>query len=441
MKNGGTQHPVPFGLSLLFLSISSTLLYAQAPSPSSSPLEQSAGTVPWHLTQRDYHSQVWESSVASLDPVTGRTNVQNHSFVEIGSGINFLDGNGNWQSTRPELQITAQGYAVGQFGPHQLIVEMTNLNSTTAIDFLAYDGTRLRLGPVSIAWFDPLLSTNYTLAIVQDCAGTMTATNQITFSNCFQGNGLRASIRVSYLKAGISQDLLLHEVPDPSAMGFSKFVRLELYSELTPDSPVPAQNTRVVQSPSTDELAQTKPDSELLLARFLDWGAYTMPAGSAFDLNGNTGSERLLVAKRYFVTPDQRPIILEAIQWSEASSLFAGLGPSKNGSRVSQEAGWRPAPLLSKAASTERGIHSAENSTPALTVGSSPKLLARAIPPRQPAAKPVQPLQEATNRKATPDRTLLADWSLITGPTNVTLAGNRTFFVGSSLHLYGQTVI
>src|SRR5260221_12828115 len=152
MKNGGTQHTVPFGLSLLLLSTSCPSLHAQAPSPPS-PLEQSAGTVPWHLTQRDYHSQVWESSVASLDPVTGRTNVQNHSFVEIGSGINFLDGNGNWQSTRPELQITAQGYAVGQFGPHQLIVEMTNLNSATPIYFLAYDGTRLRLGPVFIPWF------------------------------------------------------------------------------------------------------------------------------------------------------------------------------------------------------------------------------------------------------------------------------------------------
>src|SRR2546423_8613819 len=73
------------GAATLLLTLSLTSSYAQT--PSSVRLEEGAGSEVWHTTQRHFHSQVWESSVAFLDFLTGRTNVQRHQFTELGSGI------------------------------------------------------------------------------------------------------------------------------------------------------------------------------------------------------------------------------------------------------------------------------------------------------------------------------------------------------------------
>src|SRR5438128_997468 len=171
-------------------------------------LTQPVDLAPWQITHRDFHSQVWESSNSIVDPISGRTRAQISRFVELGSGINFIGQNG-FEPTREKLAISPDGnFAVAQFGPHQLIVEMNNLNSATALDFLStIDGVRLKMGPVAVAWFDPLAGaagTNIVLAVIQDSAGELTAPNVVTFRNCFQGGGLRASIRVTYRKAGIS---------------------------------------------------------------------------------------------------------------------------------------------------------------------------------------------------------------------------------------------
>jgi len=210
-------------------------------------LAQALEAVPWHLTQRDFHSQTWESSTVLVDPSSGKTIVQPHSFLELGSGLNFLDEAQNWQSSRAEFQITPDGgYAVAQFGAAKLIVE-NNPNSATALDFLStIDNVRLKMGPLAVAWFDPINSTNLTVGLIADCAAELTAPNEITYKNCFQGPNLRASIRVNYRKSGVTQDLLVHEITDPGAFDLSKFCRLELYSGLTPDSAVPVHTTRVI---------------------------------------------------------------------------------------------------------------------------------------------------------------------------------------------------
>src|SRR5439155_10428834 len=138
-------------LSLIPVVITLRLAAAQA------GVNEASVALPWQVTHRDLHSSTWESVVRIVDPISGKTNLQRHKFVSIGSGINFLE-NGTWQETREELQVTPEGFAIGQFGPHKLIVE-NNVNSATALDVLTSDGVRLRMGPVAVAWFDPLMAT------------------------------------------------------------------------------------------------------------------------------------------------------------------------------------------------------------------------------------------------------------------------------------------
>src|SRR5439155_11373382 len=115
--------------------------------------------------------------------------------------------------------------------------------SASAVDLMPSDGVRIKCGPVALAFFDPLKGTNVILATVRDTAGELTAANEVTFKKCF--DGLAASIRVTYKRSGISHDLLVHEAPpDPETLGLSEYSRLELYTELTPGTPVPQKTTR-----------------------------------------------------------------------------------------------------------------------------------------------------------------------------------------------------
>src|SRR5206468_7159824 len=90
------------------------------------------------------------------------------------------------------------------------------------------------------------------------------------------------------------------------------------------------QTPRIVRNDSNNELAELMEAPDLLTDSFLDFGAYKMPSGHGFEINANPDSDEVLVAKRHLVTPDQRHILVEAIQWNEARHLFAGLIKTTN---------------------------------------------------------------------------------------------------------------
>ena len=52
---------------------------------------------------------------------------ESHSYVELASGLNFKDANGQWQPTREEFNATPDGGLAAEFGPYQLRIA-NNLN-------------------------------------------------------------------------------------------------------------------------------------------------------------------------------------------------------------------------------------------------------------------------------------------------------------------------
>src|SRR5438876_6894967 len=171
---------------------------------------------------------------------------------------------------------------------------------------------------------------------------------------------------------------------------------------------------------------------DLLTDSFLDFGAYKMPSGHGFEINANPDSDEVLVAKRYLVTPDQRHILIEAIQWNEARHLFAGLTPART--NATQAAVGQASRLPIQRSRTASPQLSDVTSVPL------PLQLVRYVPPR-PGHKPIsQPIQQAKSDRAR-EPAFCMDWSLVGGPTNTVLTSDTTFFVGSSLYLYGKTRI
>jgi hypothetical protein len=95
------------------------------------------------------------------------------------------------------------------------------------VDFVAGDGVRLRNGPLAVGYYDPVDGRNVILGTIRDTAGEPTAPNEVTYRSAF--DGIDASIRITYRRAGMSADLILNELPaDPTAFGLSDHARLEI---------------------------------------------------------------------------------------------------------------------------------------------------------------------------------------------------------------------
>jgi hypothetical protein len=385
---------------------------------------------PWEITERDFHSQTWGTSLSWVDPASGKTFTRKGRFVELATGLNFRDERGQWQPTREEFQVAPNGTAVARFGPHQLIVA-PNVNDWV-VDFLSSDGQRFRAGPVAIGYFDPLGGTNVILARIRDTTGQLTAANEVPFEDCFEGA----------LKA-----LIVHEAPpDPSTLGLSPFVRLELYSEFSPDSPVPqAIIPRVLRAEGDPALRPllVEPD---LVDHLLDFGPYKIGTGTAFEWNTGPNPAKLPVAKRFLVTPEGRRILIEAVEYSEASRLFAALPKADKAGQVSslsQTASVATAEPASRLVEPADEQTSGTGKMTGLLSARSVRVPTRLIPTRPPAQTLRKPVQEARaallGAKSTP--AFVLDWSLLTGDTNVTLAGDTTYFVSGAVYLYGVTTI
>ena len=281
----------------------------------------------WSLTSRGQHHQTWSATVTSRDARTGRAVTRTKEIVEVGSGINYRDSEGRFQPTREQFDVTPEGFAVARFGPHLLIVG-NNINSPTAVDFLTSDGVRLRSGPLAIGFYDPVTGANHVLATIRDTPAELTAPNQVTFRSAF--DGLDASIRITYRRAGMSSDLILHEAPpDPQALGFSEKSRLELYTEFVPETPQPVQTARVLRGESDPRLRQAMVEPDFT-DHFVDFGAYKMPSGFAFELPDPNVESKIPVAKRY-ADFGGRTVLVEAIEWSAAKRMLAALPPAKGG--------------------------------------------------------------------------------------------------------------
>jgi hypothetical protein len=364
--------------------------------------EQTIGQ--WEIAEREGDSQVWHTTALEFDTVTRKWVQRQKRFVELGTGMNYRDQNGTWQSTREELHFAPDGSAISEFGPHRLVVA-NNLNSDSFIDFTGSDGVRLRCGPVAIGYYDPLDGRNVILATVRDTGGQLTAQNEITFPDGFAG--LNASITVGYHRAGMSHALILNEGPaPPEAYGLSPRSRLELYTEFVPGTVAPLQIGRVLKSEGDLQIRQAMGDPDFKDA-MLDFGAYKMGTGIGFELNG-IDTDVIPVGKQFAVI-DGRPILIEAIEYQEAQRFFAGLPAAKKVEALA----------LNRRASAKT-------------------LLARHLPQRTKSTVMPRAIEEAKLR--TPKKSFVLDYSLVSGGTNFTFA-NETYLVSSTVYSYGKTTI
>ena len=196
----------------------------------------------WEVADRDFHAQVWQRTAQELDTVTGKTVQRHHRYVELATGLNYQK-DGQWLPTREEIELLPTGFAVARQGPHQVIFS-PNANSIPATDLLSVDGKRFQSRVLGIVCYDGATGASELIGELKDSVGELLPPNRVVYRDAF--DGVRASIRLTYTRAGLEQDIILHERPSLPP-GFPPLTaRLEVWTEFF-DAPVPEQRRYVVR--------------------------------------------------------------------------------------------------------------------------------------------------------------------------------------------------
>src|SRR5438093_12949250 len=121
-------------LCWIFLSFPLTVLVAAVAQPANTALPEAT------VTERGEQYRVWQRTIKTmLDD--GRVVDQAGSYVELGNGICYFDGQ-QWLDSQEIVEVFPDG-AVARKGPHQDIFS-GNINTSAAVDLLTSDGKRFK---------------------------------------------------------------------------------------------------------------------------------------------------------------------------------------------------------------------------------------------------------------------------------------------------------
>lgn len=242
------------------------------------------------------HATEWQASLVEQDG-TGQKTRRSSSYVEVASGLNYLDDQGVWHRSDPSFVPDGQGGFAALTTVHKLRLA-SNLNADHAVEFTTEDGITLRSAPLALTYFDPESGERLTVAELRDTIPVLTQTNEVVYADAF--SGIFASVRYRNQLDGIHQDIVLHEAPPPpERLGLSARARLEIFTEFADEGTVPEREVRVLSAISdpAQRAVLVEPDFTDETLRF---GTNTIfAAGRAFYTGGDAEpGEAIPVGKR-----------------------------------------------------------------------------------------------------------------------------------------------
>ena len=362
----------------------------------SPPTNPGAETRDYSVAERGAHHRVWKRVEYETAP-DGRQVPKVHSYTELETGMHYVGEDGQFHETQEVIE-SHPGGAVARQGPHKVIFA-NNLNTYGAIDLETPDGKRLQSHVLGLWYFDSASSQSVLIAEVQDCQGQIVNANQVLYPDAF--NGLRASVRLTYTKAGLEQDVILEaRPPPPETFGMDPATtRLILMTEFV--SPVQP----IIETAATGARSGAIPDQRL------DFGEMKMGPGKAFTVGEDEPAQQRFSVSKEWTVIDGRSILIEQVSVAEVARELEKISASKPRTAMNSSGGSK------------------------LHVVSAKRLLPQ--PKRAPQDKREMKLAKLEN----PVRGFLLDYSILSGATNFTFKGDTTYFVANTVNLYGTTTI
>jgi len=340
--------------ALLLCSAATVLFYPRVLSadaglaPTSSP-GLNATQLIWQDGARDACSTEKLAVQAVTNATTGEVSNQLlHRYIEVGSGLNYLDGSGVWQPSQDLIELMPDGSAAAIHGPMKAYFS-PNLNTAGAITFVTISNRVFKTRVAGLYLYNATTGERQLVSLPRDCTAELLPPNQIVYRSIFQS--IKADFRVTYTKAAIETDLILLESPKVPASSAASSMRLELWHEYL-NPPTPQIRSSILQSTSDPTLRSSMAEPDLV-DQTLDFGDLWYPLGRAFPLSGNGNTDTNVaakikipnpaadpslvpVAKRWLVSSDgTRTYLIESVLWSSIKAQMGSLPPAGQGALLS----------------------------------------------------------------------------------------------------------
>lgn len=252
-----------------------------------------AATTP-QVAERGANHKVWQWQTYEQGG-NGDIVTHIHEYKELATGMHYWS-NGQWVESQEQIQTYSQG-AIAQQGQYQVIFA-NNLNSSGSIDMQTPDGKRLRSSILGLMYHDTASGDAVLIAQLQDSVGTLISSNQVLYTNAFEG--LKADVRYTYKKGRFEQDVILREQPPtPESFGLnSQTTEIEVMTEFI-DPPQETIREHTWQNAEVDQ--------------DISWGAMRIGQGKAFDLAGQPNSQKQVSVHKQYLTIQGVKVLLEKV--------------------------------------------------------------------------------------------------------------------------------
>ncbi len=401
-------------------AISQVATRAPDKSTTTNALDQAAARAAapqWQSRNRSAHQTEWFSVRYQTNAGTGKVRAMTNSYVEIATGLNFIDpATGKWTESKEEIELI-DGGAMARQGQHR-VVFAANINTAGAIQTTASDGKTLRSHVLGLAYTDASTGESVLIAGVRDTIGEV-ARNQVIYRDAFDGP-FKADLRYTYTKAGFEQDVIFREAPpSPEKFGMDPQVtRLEVWTELlSPPEPVKTDSVLKVEGNALVRSAMVDPD---LTDETLDFGAMRIASGTAFSIDEGADAvdkQEIPVGKNW-LRLEGRNFLIEKVDFEDAlpslEKLPAAPGLQPGDSRKQAALPAKPKQQLLAALKAP--------------VREKDRAQGNSKPMRMAAAFPIE-------------RGFVLDYTQVNSQSGMVFEGHETYYVSSTVNLTGTTVI
>lgn len=200
--------------------------------------------IPVQAVSRDANSCLWQGEIAVTNE-DGKVWLSTNSYVELATGLNYVDpATGQWTPSVEEIDLVAGGGAIADKAQHQ--VQFPADIGAGDVVITMPDGTVLSTHPAGLAYFDG--DKSVLIARLTNSVGLLLG-NTVVYTNCLVGSDFTASVRYTFTKAGLEQEVILppEQLPDgPEAFGLNASNSFLLVLSQFTNAPAPTKTTRQI---------------------------------------------------------------------------------------------------------------------------------------------------------------------------------------------------
>jgi hypothetical protein len=336
--------------------------------------------------------------VRSITNVMGEAVTITNTYVEIGSGLNYLE-NGNWLPAAPLVEADLDGASLKRAAYSAKF--KSNLKGAEPVVFRTSDGKVLRTRVMGLSYYDSATGEAVLLAETQDCEGQIVGDNRVLYPDAF--DDVSADVEYVMTPGGWEQNVIIRsDLPAPDAFNLSPAsTRLQILTEFV--DPPAAREAKV---------ARTK---DGLTDESFRFGEMHIKPGKAFSTPARIASKDDVRIAKQLRKLNDRNFLIEEMHYTNAQSKLRSLPAGRKGAFFSK-------PRKGKGTDTMAAL-----------IGHLPVVAAA-----EPSTSKGMTLAklDAGERPG-----FLCDYSIIDPLTNFTFKGNCTYLVTNPVYLVGHTVI